>query len=133
MKYAGARYAVRLLLPELNATKMHGLVIAKSSDRAWRANIERHFGLYLTPFLAEYRAFRISLEQSTPTGFVCELRGERRSGGDLHIEVVHDDGETAIALACARARREIRRAGRLMRRHGASAGFSASAVIGHGP
>ncbi len=95
---------------------MHGLVIAKSSDPSWRANIERHFGLHLTPFVQEYRGFRISLEQSAPAGFVCELRGERRSGGDLHIEVLHDDGETAIALACARARREIRRAGRLIRR-----------------
>ncbi len=103
---------------------MHGLVIAKSSDRAWRANIERHFDMHLTPFTAQFRTFRISLEPAAATGFVCELRGERRAGEALCIRVLHDDGDTAIALACARARREIRRTGRLMRRQGAPAALS---------
>ena len=95
---------------------MHGLVIAKSPDRAWHANIERHFDMNLTPFTAQYRLFRISLEHKAPAGFVCELLGERRSGEDLRVKVLHDDGETAVALACARARREIQRAGRFARR-----------------
>jgi hypothetical protein len=103
-KLEDSRYAVRCLSRKPNAADLQGLVIAKSPDRAWHANIERHFDKNLTPFTAEYRAFRISLEHTAPLGFVCELCGERRSGEELRVKVLHDDGETAIALACARAR-----------------------------
>ena len=90
-KLEDSRYAVRCLSRKPNAADLQGLVIAKSPDRAWHANIERHFDKNLTPFTAEYRAFRISLEHTAPLGFVCELCGERRSGEELRVKVLHDD------------------------------------------
>lgn len=95
---------------------MQEFLIANTLDDDWRPSIKHHVNMNLSAFSGDFRTLRISFNRLTPSGYVCDVRGERWSGNELSVTVENDNGEFAISYACARARREIQRDRRLGRR-----------------
>ncbi len=88
------------------------LNIQKGLGTSWRPLIERQIDLTLSPVRASLRSAEVRFSALRPPGreqlsYRCELRGRGIAGESFHCLAEHTDGQTAIADAFARARRDI--------------------------
>jgi len=79
----------------------------------WQTRVERLTSLTLAPLAGELEVLRVffaRIEEGVAgegLRFRCRLRGRDRAGRTIDIETLDRDGERALRLALARARREV--------------------------
>lgn len=85
---------------------------ATPAGEGWRKLIERHCSLTLRPLGPRVRRVTVRIEQATGhqgcSYFVSHLRANT-SRRPVHVRIQHASADFAIALAFARARRELLR------------------------
>ncbi len=82
---------------------------AMPADQEWRELIERHCSLTLRPLGQSIKRVAVTLEHANQNGlpyFVSDLQA-KTSRRPIHVRIRHANAYDAIALAFARAKREL--------------------------